>query len=752
MGVDRFPADALDRLSARLVSGKVVFFVGAGFSLDSEKNSSHRLIARLVARFLSLCWLLRQPDRIRLRPGAPRTPEAVAGIAAELVERFQGTFELDGRSERPAELATWDNVDRLARQYYNINDWMTSALTEIVTHLADLAPGVDVAEAIGPLEAHLLRLMGDDPRLIGAMELAHLRKLPPEHRGKALFLETLGFDNGAAMGGSPEHGDLDTVERSYRGLMRPRYRVLGRLAREGLSPILITTNYDLLVEGGYRLEGFALEGQERAEGLRYLPDSDFQRYSRIAAAEDFFERGGEQRLAQIVKIHGCALRYRNARRETIEAAERALAQKRRRSDDDPEAIDPDSPWVAALNKIVFTYREIQNWRTDSWAQDLLRTHIRARTVVFCGYSGMDPVIHDTFRTVYEEMAGQRRAEPADAKGDAPTRGATAPAFYLGVGAKKEFHGFELLRAASLAVGVHTPSLTDHANQVPFVLPKHPYAFPTIDDLFLWTYHRTVRRLQHAAIHAHLRSLLTRLLGHPPLDAELDTFEERFAALTVEESRVASTWQASDGPDGGSDVRRAFNQVVSWSDRFHANLLREHALAGAHQRHRGPGLDTAAIRELPWYCPASDHPDWSAWSAVLEVALRRRAARWRGAPDEWTALTGWGWLGPIPDRQATLLVSKGIDEPTPHALTIYLPGYEPALPTACATQHVATHVVWVLRPDEAPWVREDHGATPAASTLWRWACGPARPGPGEEAACGSFLDLFSSRRPVGAALP
>ena len=31
--------------------------------------------------------------------------------------------------------------------------------------------------------------------------------------------------------------------------------MLARLAREGLSPQLLTTNYDLLVEGAYRLAG-----------------------------------------------------------------------------------------------------------------------------------------------------------------------------------------------------------------------------------------------------------------------------------------------------------------------------------------------------------------------------------------------------------------------------------------------------------------------------------------------------------------
>ena len=73
--------------------------------------------------------------------------------------------------------------------------------------------------------------------------------------GKAIFLETLGFDNARIMGGAPLEATLLEVAQSYAGRLRPRHAVLARLAREGLSPQLLTTNYDLLVEGAYRLAG-----------------------------------------------------------------------------------------------------------------------------------------------------------------------------------------------------------------------------------------------------------------------------------------------------------------------------------------------------------------------------------------------------------------------------------------------------------------------------------------------------------------
>jgi hypothetical protein len=43
--------ETVERLVARVIAGEAVFFVGAGFSLDSEPNTSVRLIRRLMARF-----------------------------------------------------------------------------------------------------------------------------------------------------------------------------------------------------------------------------------------------------------------------------------------------------------------------------------------------------------------------------------------------------------------------------------------------------------------------------------------------------------------------------------------------------------------------------------------------------------------------------------------------------------------------------------------------------------------------------
>src|SRR5262245_20730706 len=110
--------------------------------------------------------------------------------------------------------------------------------------------------------------------------------------------------------------------------------------------------------------------------------------------------------------------------------------------------------------MVFTYREIRNWCQDSWARDFLATLQRTRTVAFLGYSLQDPVIHDAFRTVYEEISRQRPA-PAVASPAAASRPSQAPAFFFGPEGNPSFHGVEMLNAAALAAGADPRQMQVH---------------------------------------------------------------------------------------------------------------------------------------------------------------------------------------------------------------------------------------------------------------------------------------------------
>lgn len=91
-----FPAKALDRLAALILKGDVVFFVGSGFSIDSEGNSATRLIRRLIWRLLAF------------RRAEARHPAEEERHAHALVEDLIRTFGIKtaGGQLRPMRGAT----------------------------------------------------------------------------------------------------------------------------------------------------------------------------------------------------------------------------------------------------------------------------------------------------------------------------------------------------------------------------------------------------------------------------------------------------------------------------------------------------------------------------------------------------------------------------------------------------------------------------------------------------------------------
>ena len=111
-----FPAEAVERLANRILAGEVVFFIGAGFSLDSEGNSAKLLIARLLARFYALI------DALNALGGKERDK------AEELKKELEHTFSLIGKDEK-------NYPELLAAHYYPINDWFCSAFGELISHI-----------------------------------------------------------------------------------------------------------------------------------------------------------------------------------------------------------------------------------------------------------------------------------------------------------------------------------------------------------------------------------------------------------------------------------------------------------------------------------------------------------------------------------------------------------------------------------------------------------------------------------------
>src|SRR5262249_47667148 len=154
-------------------------------------------------------------------------------------------------------------------------------------------------------------------------------------------------------------------------------------------------------------------------------------------------------------------------------------------------------------------------------RDLIRTMLRTNTLALCGYSGADPIMHATFREVYEERAAALVRPAPDAK---------APVFFFGLATRREFHSLEILRAASAAVGLPTGNLLDH----PTLIESEPSGFPTIDDHFRLIVHRVVRKLQYDALRTRLRRIAPPLLGHPCPDEDYQKLLEQFEDVCRDE--------------------------------------------------------------------------------------------------------------------------------------------------------------------------------------------------------------------------
>ena len=365
-------------------------------------------------------------------------------------------------------------------------------------------------------------------------------------------------------------------------------------------------------------------------------------------------------------------------------------------------------WKDYLPSIVFTYREIQNWRKDSWSRDLVTTLLRTRTMVLCGYSGIDPVVHDTFRTVYEEISAQH------ALGLRPGAATGTRAFFTGGAVLREFHGLEILRAASRAAGIASPELTDHKNYLPFFF-LNERTFPTLDELMVWIFHRVMRRLQRKALETDLRRTASQLLGRPIPEGELEAVRNNFDVLEKAEGRLVRRW------DGGEEARRQFSRVAGWTDRFHVSLLREFALAEAVQRNQGPGLRLEHLCAARCYFPILDQPGWAAWGVVLEIALRRMSQAFRlnatsgdGTPGAWS--DDHAWVEPAICEYPAILISSSKAMPSPMCLLLRFaaferPGYRPDI--RGVYKRLTT---WELAAGIAARPRR----SPGAEAFWRWA--------------------------------
>lgn len=695
-----FPAESLNRLARLVLDGDVVFFVGAGFSLDSEPNTSTRLIKRLLIRLQAFHEHLHPliPDlnsdlRATFELG-PTAPE-LAGSSLPCTAQPQALFPY-----APSD------IRELSRRYYETNDWFCKTFGRCLEVLAQqpFPQRETTLQAIARSEEHIRTHPGGshtEPLDTVPLDLTTIRHLaewlappPPISQarrfsaGKALFLATMGFADPQIMAGNPTASDLDQVALSYRQRLKPRHHILAQFARDGLCTTTITTNFDLLLEGAFRLAGFH-DHHTRSTSSDPIPPTRFSNYARIASPESFLKDGKAHRTPVLVKMHGCASLFK-------EALPRGTPK-------DPFT----DPLEHSLRTMVFTYREIQNWRDDAWAADYLRTLLRTRTVVFIGYSLQDPVIHDTFRNVYEEMARVPRS-PNRVVLQTPRNAEKAPAFFLDridtrPPGRKPFHAGEVLNAASEAVGVPHLSSEPHPNFIPFHT-RDSQGFPNLDEVCQWLYHLVLRYRQHECLHGDLQRTLTALYGRARPESELNRARQAFDALFQSENRLANTWaNRKSEPHADSACRRQMERASSWSRYFHVGLLRELAIVDHLRRSGGLSLEFTQYQRLGWYYPIMEDAGWTCWTAIIELALRRMIAATYPKASLATRDPAQFWAAAT-DHPTLLFLHPGADgnQSNLHALSIRFSNQHQCDPALDAFHQPVRISIWLLRDLDAPW--------------------------------------------------
>jgi hypothetical protein len=155
------------------------------------------------------------------------------------------------------------------------------------------------------------------------------------------------------------------------------YRVLARLAREGLISEAITLNYDCGFERGLADEGFQFASW-KYRGREWLDHATI-----VTSGSDHasLERRGEMVLT---KAHGCAAAYQKA------------------VDEDRGGKDE------VVDAVVVRRGQLLDWRTDFWARDLFADRARRHVILLLGVSGEDPVIHIAMTRTLEEVHDHRK--------------------------------------------------------------------------------------------------------------------------------------------------------------------------------------------------------------------------------------------------------------------------------------------------------------------------------------------------------
>jgi hypothetical protein len=286
-----------------------------------------------------------------------------------------------------------------------------------------------------------------------------------------------------------------------------------------------------------------------------------------------------------------------------------------------------------------------------------------------------------------------------------------------------------LRASSRAAGETGLELTEHPNLLTFYL-KHERMFPHLDELFTWTYHLVARELQAQALEAEVGRIAYQLFEKPCPEEEAKAIVGSFLELRTRERFEAARLEHGSQARCGELARRRFRRLTNWTSVFHRRLMRQYQVAEGLHRNPSEAFAIHSAARYPWYVPLSEHPQWAAWGAILEMAIRRLAGAYLGGPKLWQTSSAnlevaEHAAGPAVLYRARPWARSDTEPPIRRSLSIEL-GAERLFPRQ-TPRRLFTALkpkVWELRPETIPWWMSGDGRkpkdTPGARTLWAWA--------------------------------
>lgn len=712
---------ALNRLAAQLLNQRVVFFVGAGFSIDSEQVRTDKIMRSLLCRFLALT------------DAKAFGADALCGQLRWACSQLLGLNIKDKKLTRLAPWCCQKTIQQLSQDYYEANEWMVDSFDRLYHFHSD--NGTDYAH-ITKLEiairAKFVRFHSWEEKLCARakgeaepkakneldimikltpldQEQVFLQSLGKDCHGKVIFIETVGFGNPDVMQAHDNTDDLTA---------RPRYQVFAKLAREGLLPTVMTTNYDQLIEQGYHQLGLPIilsDKQKKSDpSFTHLPQFALS----IKQPGEFFQHTASLNPAHIVKIHGCVCQYRYYKDELLKALKKEPGKS------EFEGSLQFKQFHCYLESIVYTYREIQHWRDDDWSRDYLQTLLRTRTLVFCGYSNADPVMHNTIRSIYEEIARKRIKRPVVVAGvglnamqdsvsnTKPSR-PLIPAFSTGKYGTVEFNSLEILKAASRAVGV-SPDLHKHPNLIEFHFGTE--TFPNCDMVFRTLMHRTLRQLQVQMLANQMDDLMLSVFGHPKTPTEAQTIIDNFKRIVKREKKAELL------TSGGSTW--ALEHQLGWTEIFYQQFLKLCTAANDLKTWR---VEKPQMPNADNYIPFRQHPLWMCWGIIIELAIRNASEHFC-APDKHLQASGKPLC--VSDKQPTLIRPIADLLPTvdicpvnqgPVRIVLACNHLRHQLPRKVT--HCIDTKVWLFDITASLWdVTLENKMVPSKEIIWQLACG------------------------------